>query len=91
MLNLTTSLDNGILKKFSAFKDQIHSQFFMVAVIVMCWTIWLARNELIFNGNQVSIQDCRRVFLKEVRLVSLRVKTSLSILFDQWTQSLGTI
>ena len=91
MLNLTTSLDNGILKNFSAFKDQIHSQFFMVAVIVMCWTIWLARNELIFNGNQVSIQDCRRVLLKQVRLVYLRVKTSLSRLFHQWTQSLGTI
>jgi hypothetical protein len=56
MLNLTTSLDNGILENFSAFWDQIHSQFFMVAVIVMYWTIWLARNKLIFNGNQVRLQ-----------------------------------
>jgi len=71
LINLTTSLEHGTLENFAAFKDQINSQFFMVAIILMCWTIWLARNELIFNGNQVSIQDCRRIFLKETRLVKL--------------------
>lgn len=73
LISLATSLDSGTLENFTAFKDQINSQFFMVAIILMCWTIWLARNELIFNENQVTIQECTRIFLKEARLVSLRV------------------
>ena len=63
----------------------------MVAIILMRWTIWLARNEIVFNENQMSIQDCRRIFLKEERMVSLQVKTSLSTLFEQWIQSLEMI
>jgi hypothetical protein len=39
LINLTTSLDSGTLENFPAFKDQINSQFFMVAIILMCWTI----------------------------------------------------
>jgi hypothetical protein len=60
----------------------------MVAVILMCWTIWMARNDLIFNGNQISLQYCRGFFFKEILLVSLREKASPSVLFDQWIQSL---
>ena len=91
MIKLTTSLHSGTLENFHDLKGQIGSQFFMVTIILMCWTIWLARNEIIFNGNQLNLQDCRRTFFKEVRLVSLRVKTSLSTLFDQWIQSLEMI
>ena len=53
-----------------AIKDQMHSQFFMVAVILMSWTIWKARNELIFNNNQIDIKECKNYFFKEAKLVS---------------------
>jgi len=71
-----------------AIKDQMQSQFFMVTVILKSWTIWRARNELIFNNNQVGIQECKNSFLKEAKLVSLRVKASLSAIYDQWIQQL---
>jgi hypothetical protein len=71
-----------------AIKDQMQSQFFMVTVILKSWTIWRARNELIFNNNQVGIQDCKNYFLKEAKRVSLRVKASLSAIYDQWIQQL---
>lgn len=67
-------------------KDQMQSQFFMVAVVLMSWTIWKARNEMIFNNNQLSIQECRDYFFKEVKLVSLRVKPSLLETYNQWIQ-----
>ena len=55
----------------------------------MCWTIWKVRNELIFNNNQIGLQEAKHLFLKEAKLVSLRVKTSLSTEYDQWIQSLA--
>jgi hypothetical protein len=78
----------GLEQNVMAIKDQMQSQFFMVAVILMSWTIWWTRNELIFNNNQVGIQDCRNFFFREAKLVSLRVTASLSVIFDQWIQHL---
>jgi hypothetical protein len=78
----------GTVRNIQAIKDQLHSQFFMIAIILLCWTIWKARNEMIFNNNQFSIQDCKEFFFKELRLVSFRVKQSLSAPFDLWIQNL---
>jgi hypothetical protein len=90
LLNINTVQNDGTFRNIQAIKDQICSQFFMVAVILMSWTIWKARNELIFNSNQLSLQDCKALFIKEVQLVALRVKDGLSAHYDQWIQSLGS-
>lgn len=58
LIGLAVSTSSDILDNFNALRDQIHSLFFMEAIILICWTIWLARNELIFNANQISLQDC---------------------------------
>jgi hypothetical protein len=60
----------------------------MIAIILMCWTIWRARNELIFKNNQIGIQECRNYFFKEAKLVSLWVKAGLAIAYEQWIQNL---
>jgi hypothetical protein len=60
----------------------------MVAIILMAWTIWKARNDILFNNNQMHIQQCRAIFFKELWLVSLRVKVGLSHAFDQWILNL---
>ena len=78
----------GTFENVLAIKEQMQIQLFMVAIILMSWTIWWARNELIFNNNQVGIQDCRIFFFREIKLVSLRVKASLSVAFNQWIQLL---
>jgi len=73
ILNLSTIQAGGAFENVMAIKDQIQSQFFMVVVVLMSWTIWWVRNELIFNNNQVGIQDGKNFFFKEAQLVSLRV------------------
>lgn len=88
ILNLNVVQNGNTFENVMAIKNQLQSQFFMVAVVLMCWTIWKAMNELIFNNNQISIQDCKISFFKEVKLVSLRVKKSLVTQFDQWIQNL---
>jgi len=87
-IGIQTVQGEGTVRNIQAIKDQLHSQFFMIAIILLCWTIWKARNEMIFNNNQFSIQECKELFFKELRLVSFRVKQSLSAPFDLWIQNL---
>jgi hypothetical protein len=91
MFNLETVNDGVVIENFDAFKIQLHSQFFMETIILICWVIWTAWNELIFKANQMSLTDYSRFFFKEGKLVGLRVKEGLSFLFDQWLQSLEVI
>jgi hypothetical protein len=52
--------DNSVLPGItSTLKARLQSDFFKVAVILMCWSIWVARNDLIFNGIQPNIQSCK--------------------------------
>jgi len=78
LLNLQTIQGSSSFENVEAIKIQLQSQFLMIAVIIMLWTIWKARNELNFNNNQIGIQDCRAFFFQEINLVSLRVKESLT-------------
>jgi hypothetical protein len=76
ILILNTIQARGTFKNVMAIKDQMQSQFFMVAAILMSWTIWWARNELIFNNNQVGIQDCKKIFFREAQLVCQQFSTN---------------
>ena len=44
-------------------KTHLHSDFFLNAVILMCWTVWGARNDIISNGRRRSINNCFHVFI----------------------------
>ena len=65
------------------FKSTLQSQFFMMVVILMCWTIWLARNDLIFKGIPANLGTSKSFLCKEFLLLMHRVKPSLSVAFDQ--------
>jgi hypothetical protein len=67
----------------------LHSKFFMVAIILFCWSIWTERNGKIFNGAQPQVQNSIRTMCKETRLVKLRVKQSLQENFESWVNSLN--
>jgi hypothetical protein len=89
ILNLQTDQTSGTPRNFQAIKDQLNSRFFVIPLILMCWTIWKVRNELIFNNNQVGIQETKCLFFKEAKLVSLRMNRGLSSDYDQWIQNLA--
>jgi hypothetical protein len=49
LINLTpASADPGLV--INSFKDQLNISFFMDIVIILSWSIWMARNDLIFRG-----------------------------------------
>jgi O-antigen/teichoic acid export membrane protein len=67
---------------------EVFSQFFLTAVVLICWTIWTARNDLIFKGIQPSLTHARRLFSSEMLLLMHRVKPSLANQFDQLIQTM---
>jgi hypothetical protein len=67
-------------------RDAGHFQFYMEAIILICWAIWTTRNAFIFYDIQPDLMASRRVFQKEIKLLTQRVSARSSQAFDQWTQ-----
>jgi hypothetical protein len=72
----------------STLRMRLQSQFFMVVVILMCWSIWNSRNDLIFKNIRPQVQVCKGNFINEIKLVVHRVKPSLLPSFELWLQNL---
>ena len=56
LLNITILAQASFLDIVSYLEDQLNSIFFMNAIVLMCWTVWSARNDKIFQGLQVPVQ-----------------------------------
>ena len=88
ILNVDIPLTGSFPELSSRIKIQLNTQFFMEAIIITCWTIWSARNELIFRGNRLNLADCRRALFSELKLLKHRIKASQQIQFFSWIQNL---
>jgi len=47
-----------IFLAIESFKSQLHTPLFINIVILLCWSIWISRNDLIFQGLQPSTNSC---------------------------------
>jgi hypothetical protein len=56
----------------------------MMVAILMCWAIWTVRNDLIFKNLKPQIQAAKEIFRKELKLLNLRAKARVSLIFDLW-------
>lgn len=70
------------------FKDQFQVPFFMEIIIVMCWIIWKARNDMIFRQINPQMQTSKASFRDELHLLSLRMKRRNRTEFNQWIANL---
>jgi hypothetical protein len=59
----------------------------MDIIILMNWSIWMARNDLIFQGQQPNLQSVKALFRKEFALVILRAKSSLKQPMSSWLEA----
>jgi hypothetical protein len=55
--------DTVVLQAVRQIKDQAHPSF-MLTIILMCWSIWTVRNDLIFNGVQPSVPRAKEIYKK---------------------------
>lgn len=65
-------------------KDQLRVPFSMDVIILMCWAIWMVRNDLIFRGIQPTLDGSKHHFKKEFALAMLRAKRDHPELMDLW-------
>lgn len=49
-------------QRFQSFRAQIRRRFFMKIIILMCWSIWSVRNDVIFRGLRASSLHCLDIF-----------------------------
>lgn len=75
-INLQSNI--GILEAIRQIRSQSHQDFYILVVIVMCWAIWSIRNDWIFKGIPPDIQRVKHIFLKEIKILALRIKVKLS-------------
>jgi hypothetical protein len=68
-LDIYIPTDTSFWEIVSLFKEQLQSEIFMVATILMSWEIWTVRSKTIFEQLQMSSQDYRMFFNKETLMV----------------------
>lgn len=50
LLGLTVISTPDNVQRFKSFKSQLNCSFYMEIIILLCWSIWTVRNDLIFRG-----------------------------------------
>lgn len=75
-------------ENIQSFKEQLQVPFFIEIIILMSWSIWKARNDLIFWQAAPIILMAKHNFLDEFQLLLLRAKKSYSPSIDLWIANL---
>lgn len=88
ILNLQIANPQDPISTPESFKIQLNLPFFMDIVIIMCWCIWMARNDLIFRGIQPSVPHCKDLLRKEFALVKLRAKKNRPDQMSSWIETI---
>jgi hypothetical protein len=51
----------------------------MISAILMSWAIWTVQNDFIFKNIQPQVERAKEVFLREMKLLTLRAKAKDSL------------
>ena len=82
---------DSVFDIIESFKYQLNTPIFMSLIIMHCWTTWTTRNDLIFQGIQPSMGQCRSSFRKEVTLLLHRVSIKHKLFLEEWIKLLWMI
>jgi len=75
-INLNVRADFQLIQNLELLKDQINQSFFMEIILLLCWAIWMTRNNLIFRQIPPSVQNCKLIFMTEFHWLLCRAKRS---------------
>jgi hypothetical protein len=56
---------------------------FRKILIVVCWAIWKHRDEVIFDGERLSLRRWKMIFKEQLSLITHKAKPSLKLELDQ--------
>jgi hypothetical protein len=86
-LGITYISTRSVPQIFRQIKEKLAVPFAMEIIIIMTWSIWIIRNDWIFNLLDPSVQTCRRNFKNEFCLLLLRAKPSLLPAMSDWIEA----
>ena len=87
MLNFQFDDDLTIPQIFQAWMALLNVPFALDIFILLCWSIWMVSNDVIFRNTNPSVEDCRRYLTVESLLLLHRSKVEVTPLLDSWIQS----
>jgi hypothetical protein len=88
-INLQVQQHLDPFQNLQSFKDQLSEPFFMEVIVLMAWTIWKSRNDLIFRQIVPNLTIAKQNFNAECQLLLLRAKRSYFPKIEQWIANLS--
>ena len=88
IIGLTIPLGQESFQILDSFRRQLNVQFFMEIIILLCWSIWMSRNNLIFRNEEATKDKCKAIFRNLFGLVILRAKKKYFPEISLWLEQL---
>jgi hypothetical protein len=76
-----------LLENISEIRDKLKVPFSMDIIIIGAWSIWIIRNNKIFNDQQPGFNAWRVIFKQELELLRYRMKMKHAESFRNRLQS----
>jgi len=73
-------------QNFEDFRMQLNVPFFMEIIIVMSWSIWAIRNDVILRGIPASSLRCSQIFKHTFSLLLWRAKKKYFPSIELWLE-----
>ncbi|KAJ1273467.1 hypothetical protein BS78_06G283100, partial [Paspalum vaginatum] len=84
LLVLSIPLNCSLREALESFEASPHVPFFMELIILMAWSVWIARNSFVFRGIASTHNSCLATFIEMLSLSHLRAKSSLFPVLGLW-------
>jgi hypothetical protein len=65
-------------------KNKLRIPFAMDIIVLTTWSIWIVRNNRIFNNKRPSLASWRAILHEELRLLGHRIKNKFKEQFFSW-------
>jgi hypothetical protein len=86
MIGITPPRTVDLINTLFRIRVRLKVPWRMEIIIIMSWCIWKSRNNWIFNKNPATVEACREMFKREMRLVCHRVKPEIGDRIRSWIQ-----
>jgi hypothetical protein len=75
------------LESISEIRDNLNLPFSMEIIAIGAWSIWIVRNNKIFEDHNPRFNAWKAVFLQEMQMLSYRIKKKHAECFRVWLQA----
>jgi hypothetical protein len=78
----------NVFQRLDDMRGKITYSWFMEIIMITSWSIWVVRNNVIFNNKRPSVQDWKFTFKSEMALLAHRIKKKHLDSFNEWRSNL---